>query len=130
MQFGHVIIFVEDVAATIAFYKKAFNLTGSLVTTEFAEIETGSVKLVFGTHQLGRVKVPGLPFSMGRFLPPPRCQISFPTVDVESAYRQAVQAGATEVMEPHVMPWGQTVSKVRDLNYVLVSIVSPFENQA
>ncbi|MGG6264391.1 VOC family protein [Leptolyngbya sp. AN03gr2] len=27
MQFGHVIIFVEDVAATIAFYEKAFNLT-------------------------------------------------------------------------------------------------------
>ncbi|MEM8805258.1 MAG: hypothetical protein AAGF01_04320 [Cyanobacteria bacterium P01_G01_bin.38] len=45
--------------------------------------------------------------------------------DVAPAFEQAVQAGAISVVEPRQMPWGQTISRVRDCNGVLVSIVSP-----
>ncbi|WP_408605870.1 VOC family protein [Mastigocladopsis repens] len=35
-----------------------------------------------------------------------------------------MEAGAIEVVKPRRMPWGQIVSRVRDLNGILVSIVS------
>ncbi|WP_286930604.1 MULTISPECIES: VOC family protein [Aeromicrobium] len=34
--------------------------------------------------------------------------------DVDAAYRRALEAGATSIAEPDVMPWGERVAQVRD----------------
>lgn len=34
--------------------------------------------------------------------------------DVDAAYRQALDAGATSIAEPTLMPWGERVAQVRD----------------
>ena len=34
--------------------------------------------------------------------------------DVDHAYRRALDAGATSVAEPELMPWGERVAQVRD----------------
>jgi uncharacterized glyoxalase superfamily protein PhnB len=52
-------------------------------------------------------------------------ELAFVTEDVPASYTRAIEAGATAVTEPKLMPWGQTVSYVRDLNGVLVEICSP-----
>jgi lactoylglutathione lyase len=52
-------------------------------------------------------------------------QISFVTDDVTSAYTKAVESGAIPVNEPQKMPWGQVTSRVRDINGVMIGIVSP-----
>jgi uncharacterized glyoxalase superfamily protein PhnB len=55
---------------------------------------------------------------------PAGIQVSFITDAVPKAFEQAIKAGAISVVEPRQMPWGQTISRVRDCNGVLVSIVS------
>ncbi|WP_313405257.1 VOC family protein [Aeromicrobium sp.] len=34
--------------------------------------------------------------------------------DVDTSYRGAVEAGATSIAEPDLMPWGERVAQVRD----------------
>jgi uncharacterized glyoxalase superfamily protein PhnB len=55
----------------------------------------------------------------------PGIELALVTDDVEAAFARAVAAGATPVKNPEVMPWGQTVSYVRDANGVLVEICTP-----
>lgn len=45
-------------------------------------------------------------------------------MDVARAFAQAINGGAISVVKPRIMSWGQTISRVRDCNGVLVSIVS------
>ena len=40
-------------------------------------------------------------------------ELAFWTRDVTTAFQVAVEAGATELTPPRVMPWGQTVAYVQ-----------------
>lgn len=125
MRFGYTIIFVEDVERTVEFYERAFGLSRRNVTPLFAQMETAGVTLAFGANRNERQELP-IPFRENTLESDPAgFQISLVAEDVEAAYAKAVEAGAVAVVKPHVMPWGQTISRVRDLNGVLVSIVSP-----
>lgn len=52
-------------------------------------------------------------------------ELVFVDEDVAGAHGRALAAGAVEVAQPEVKPWGQTVAYVRDLNGVLVELCSP-----
>ncbi|MBW4501453.1 MAG: VOC family protein [Scytonema hyalinum WJT4-NPBG1] len=124
MRFGYTIIFVEDVVKTVEFYEKAFDLKRRSVNPLFAEMETEGVTLAFGANSNERSELP-IEFRENHpSVAPAGVQISFIAADVEAAYTAAVKAGAIEVVKPQRMPWGQTISRVRDLNGVLVSLVS------
>lgn len=45
--------------------------------------------------------------------------------NVEEQFKQAIDAGAIEVVKPAPKPWGQIVSYVRDNNGFLVEICNP-----
>jgi uncharacterized glyoxalase superfamily protein PhnB len=129
LEFAYTVIFVEDVLQTVEFYEKAFDLQRALVTPNFAQMQTGAVTLAFGANANERHELPA-DFSFRENHPdqePGGFQISFVCQDVAAAFKQAINAGAIPVVPPRTMPWGQTVSRVRDCNGVLVSLVSRFQ---
>lgn len=126
MKFGYTILYVKDVASTVAFYEKAFGFERQFVhdSGHYAEMGTGATTLGFASHGLARGK--GTPFVAD--LPPgqsPAMEVCFVTDDVSAAFRKAVGAGAEPLAEPKQKPWGQTVSYVRDNNGFLVELCTP-----
>jgi lactoylglutathione lyase len=125
MKLGYVILYVQDVAATVSFYENAFGLTKRFVhdSGTYAELETGGTVLAFAgedfTPTAGK-------FNLNRKdQPAAGSEIGLVTVDVATGYAQALAAGALSVMPPTAKPWGQTVSYVTDNNGYLVEICSP-----
>lgn len=126
MQFGYTIIYVEDVAATVAFYETAFNLPRRFIHESglYAEMETGATALAFAGDEA--VELGGLAIAPNRARAMPAgWEICLVTDDVQAGFDRAVAAGAAPVVPPADKPWGQTVSYVRDLNGCLVEIASP-----
>lgn len=132
LNFAYTVVFVPDVEEAVAFYERAFGLQRRMVTPAFAQLETGSVALAFGAESNDRRELPdGFEFHENRAEKAAAgVQISFVSEEVEASFSHAVAAGCTPVVEPKRQPWGQVVSRVRDLNGVLVSIVSPFQPPA
>jgi lactoylglutathione lyase len=130
MQFGFTVIFVPDVQSAIQFYEAAFGVKSKFASQAFGMLDTGSTTLAFGSeeneiHELAIAGYSGSFRANSLGQDPAGIQISFIADDVQAAYARAISAGATPVYAPQQMPWGQWVSRVRDLNGVLVSIVSP-----
>ena len=127
MQLGYVIHYVENVEDTLNFYAAAFGCTRRFITDEggYGELNTGATTLAFASFDTVRE----LGKTPGRADPDaPTNEIAFVTDEVAAAFATAIAAGAAEVSKPAEMPWGQTVSYVRDLNGFLVEICSPVAN--
>ena len=124
MKFGYTILYVDDVASTLAFYDKAFGLATRYMheSGSYGELETGATALAFVSHTLLRQigKTPQAPV-----LDKPTGEIALVTDDVAAAVKRAVDAGAKLVQEATAMPWGQTIAYVGDLNGFLVEICTP-----
>lgn len=124
MKFKYAIFYVDDVAASLAFYKAAFGLDVRMIHGEgdYAELETGTTSLSFCSRTLmDRI---GKPTARPQ-ADAPVFEIAFETDDVAGAFRQATAHGASPVSMPEDTPWGQTVAYVADLNGYLVEICSP-----
>jgi lactoylglutathione lyase len=127
MKFGYTIIFVEDVAKTVEFYQQAFGFQPAFVSPMFAQMLMGETTIAFGANENERRELP-IEFRPNTLdTAPAGIQISFLSDDVEANFATAIASGAIPVVHPHKMPWGQTISRVRDCNGVLVSIVTPFQ---
>ena len=125
MKLGYSIIFVPDVKAAVAFYEQAFGLKHTSMNPGFATMDTGDTVLAFGSEENEKRELGARTFRANRAPEEPGgYQVSFVAEDVPAAFERAITAGAEEVYPPRQMPWGQTVSRVRDLNGVLVSIVT------
>lgn len=123
MKLGYVILYVPDVAGTVAFYEKAFGIPSRFVheSGQYAEMETGATALAFAAERMAPSGGGGIrPNRPGG--PAPGAEVAFVTADVPGAFRRAVGAGAVPVAEPAAKPWGQVVSYVRDGNGFLVEI--------
>jgi len=126
MKLGYTIIYVENVAETVAFYERAFGLMCRFVHESglYAEMETGETVLAFAANEAAEMNGIAIAPNTKNGLPA-GWEVCFVTDNVASAYAQAVSAGATPITSPAEKPWGQTVSYVRDLNGCLVEIASP-----
>lgn len=125
MELGYIIVYVEDVKATVDFYQSALGVPLSFLheSDAYAEMKTGETILAFG-HEA----VPKLPYRFNRKKElPAGIEISLVTKDVEKAYKRALLGGAESVKKPEEMPWGQTVAYIRDNNGCLVGLCSPME---
>tara|TARA_R110002049_G_scaffold27321_2_gene94126 strand:+ start:243337 stop:243729 length:393 start_codon:yes stop_codon:yes gene_type:complete len=128
MKFRYAILYVNDVAATIDFYGRAFGLEKSFIheSGDYGEVATGTTTLSFSAHslmrQLGKNSTPADPAA-------PVFEIALETDDVSAALSRAVDAGATLVQEAKEMPWGQTTAYVNDINGFLVEICTPVQTQ-
>ncbi|MGH2716121.1 MAG: VOC family protein [Thermoleophilaceae bacterium] len=127
MRFGYTILYVRDVAASVAMYERAFGQRRRFVheSGEYAELETGTTTLALASHSLAEANLPGA------FRPPEgeaaasAFEVCFVTEDVAGAYDRAVREGAEAVTSPATKPWGQDVAYVRDLDGNLIELASP-----
>lgn len=124
MEIGGTVIYVDDVPATLDFYRKGFGLEPKFVDLDvqlpnrdstaqyqYAELATTGGPFQLATHALGELLLPG-------YVRPPDgrpagIEIAFFCDNVTQAFERAVQAGATVLAEPKEMPWGQTAAYVR-----------------
>jgi len=130
MKFGYTILYVENVAATIGFYERAFGFAKKMLHqgddgNDYGELDTGATTLSFASRKFASTHI-SLPLQQGGVgNDPPAAEIAFVTDDVPGAFQTAVAAGAVHVSDPANKPWGQMVSYVRDNNGFIVEICSP-----
>jgi catechol 2,3-dioxygenase-like lactoylglutathione lyase family enzyme len=127
MKFAYTILYVRDVAASLAFYESAFDLQRRFLheSGTYGELETGTTTLSFAAEPLAQSNLPGGFQPADRNRPPAASEIGFTTADVPAAYAQALAAGALDVAAPKTKPWGQVVAYVRDLDGHLVELCTP-----
>ncbi len=124
MKFGYTILYVEDVTSTLSFYQQAFGLTERFLHESggYGELETGATALAFASRgMLREMHKPTSPPSPDA----PSFEIALTTDDVAGALKRSLDAGAALVQDTKVMPWGQTIAYVRDLNGFLVELCTP-----
>ena len=128
ITYGYTILYVENVEATLAFYVKDFGFTQKFITPEkdYGELETGGTTLAFASYTVAEYNSIALEKRKPEALPSP-FEITFVADDIESAWKQAVEAGAEIVKEPAQKPWGQTVGYLRDINGFLVEVCTKVE---
>jgi lactoylglutathione lyase len=122
MRLGYIILYVEDVVTTVAFYEKAFGLKCRFIheSNTYAEMETGQTALAFVSETTAKES---LPFQVNRIKKEAAgIEIGFVVENVAQQYNHAVESSAIPVVKPTKKPWGQTVSYVRDNNGCLVEI--------
>ena len=129
VSLGYVILYVNDVAASLSFYEQAFGLSRRFFNDDngkaYGELETGAACLAFASLDLAREHLKQDIVAASPDKPPLGVEIALVTTDVAGLYTRAVKAGATSVSEPATKPWGQTVAYVRDNAGHLVEICTP-----
>ncbi|UXH76092.1 VOC family protein [Roseateles amylovorans] len=126
MKLGYVIIYTNNVEASVTFYEKAFALSRRFVheSGQYAEMETGSTALAFVGDELAQSNVA----SYRKNTPaqePAGIEVALVSDDLDAAYQRAVAAGAKPVNPPQTKPWGQQVAYVLDNNGVLIELATP-----
>ena len=127
MKFGYTIVYVPDVAASLAFFEGAFGFRRRFLheSGTYGELATGDTTLSFAAHELGDMNFPGGHVAAHTSQRPLGMELAFVTDDVPAAHVRAVAAGAQPLSAPVVRPWGQTVSFVRCPDGTLVELCTP-----
>jgi lactoylglutathione lyase len=125
-KFGGTAIYVDDVPATLDFYRRALGFETRFFdeALQYGELYTGSTTLAFASHQLGAMLMPGA-YARPETGQPSGVEVAFLTSDVQAAFLRAVAAGATPLAEPKVMPWGATVAYLRAIEGTLIGLSTP-----
>jgi predicted enzyme related to lactoylglutathione lyase len=125
MKLGYVILYVPDVAQSMAFYETAFGLAPGFCheSGTYGEMATGDTTLAFAAESLAASH--GFEFRRQNSVKKPAAfEIALVADDVVIAYQTALDHGARALAEPKRMPWGQWVSYVSDPNGHTVEICS------
>jgi lactoylglutathione lyase len=125
MKLGYIILYVPDVAQSVAFYEKAFGLVRRFIheSGQYAEMDTGATALAFANEDMVSTTSHG--FRRNRLEDQAAgAEVALVTDDVPKSFTRAVAAGALPVVQPIEKPWGQVISYVRDSNGFLVEICS------
>ena len=124
MKFGYTIVYVPEVAASLAFFEAAFGFSRRFLheSGDYGELASGETTLAFASLELGRQNFPAGYVPVHTTATPVGVELAFITDAVPAAHRTALSAGATEVRAPEAKPWGQVVSYVRCPDGVLVEL--------
>lgn len=127
MKFGYTIVYVPDVAQSLAFFENAFGLATKFLheSGTYGELATGETTLAFAAHDLGDANFAGGHVQAHHSVKPLGIEIALVTGDVPMAHARALRVGAKELAPPTQKPWGQTVSYVRCPDGVLVELCTP-----
>jgi uncharacterized glyoxalase superfamily protein PhnB len=129
VSLGYVILYVQDVSASLAFYDRAFGLARRFFTDDdgkaYGELETGAARLAFASLSLAKEHLKQEVVTATPDGAPLAFEIALVTEDVPALFARAVEAGAKVVSEPATKPWGQMVAYVRDDQGHLVELCTP-----
>lgn len=127
MKFGYTIVYVPDVAASLAFFEKAFGFTKRFMTEgcDYGELETGGTTLSFASHELAESNSKQGFVYCSKTEQPLGVELGFVTQNVVEAHSKALKAGAVEIAAPKQKPWGQSVSYLRCPDGSLVELCTP-----
>ena len=113
LKFATAVVYADDAPATVEFYCRVtglrptyydedlgFALLGEDQAVAIASHDAGMLMLADGYSHARSNRVRGM-------------ELAFWTRDVTTAFQVAVEAGATALTPPRVMPWGQTVAYVQ-----------------
>lgn len=127
MKFAYTILYVRDVARSLAFYEAAFGVPRRFLHASglYGELETGATALAFVAESVAQDNLPGGFVAADPARPPAAFEVGFTTADVPAAYARALGAGAASAAAPQAKPWGQTVAYVRDPDGHLVELCTP-----
>lgn len=115
-----VIVFVEDVARSLAFYE---DVVGAELDHFDEDGSYGELKSGIGFAAHGHVER-HLDLSFHRNEPgglPSGFELELAVSDVDAVFAKAIDAGATAVWEPRDKPWGRS-ALIRDLDGVFVHL--------
>ncbi|XP_010937659.1 uncharacterized protein [Elaeis guineensis] len=125
--FAYTVVYVKDVAKSVAFYSNAFGYSVRRLdeSHKWGELDSGQTTIAFTpVHQretdglTGEVQTPAGGWERGPV------EVSFAYADVDAAYRRAVENGAIPVNPPEDKVWGQKVGYVRDIDGIVVRLGS------
>ncbi len=127
MKLGYTIIYVPDVAQSLAFFETAFGLERRFLHESgmYGELDTGETTLSFAAHAMGDMNFAGGHVHADTSAQPLGFEIALVTSTVAEAHAKAVAAGAKEMAAPQQKPWGQMVSYVRCPDGTLVELCTP-----
>lgn len=127
IKFAYTILYVQDVAAAVAFYEKAFGFTRKFVSpgNDYGELLVGETTLSFASTTLAKSNLTEGFTESSLKNKPFGIEIGFTTEQVEETIASALKAGATLVEQAKTKPWGQVVAYVRDLDGFLIEICTP-----
>lgn len=127
MKLGYTILYVPDVAASLAFHERAFGLKRRFLheSGTYGELDTGATTLAFAAHELGDGNFAGGHVRADSSPQPLGMEVGLVTDDVAAAHRQALACGARELSPPTSKPWGQVVSYVRAPDGCLIELCTP-----
>jgi lactoylglutathione lyase len=127
MKLGYTIVYVPNVAASLAFFENAFGLSRRFLheSGSYGELDTGETTLSFAAHELGDMNFPGGHVAAHDSSLPLGFEIALVTEDVRAAHSKAVACGAIELAPPVEKPWSQLVSYVRCPDGILVELCTP-----
>lgn len=128
MKLTYTILYVNNVADSVAFYQKAFGIKNRFIheSGDYAEMDTGEVTLAFCAHNLAKdlVKQHYLKASQKQLI---GSQISFEPHNIKQAYETALENGAKSIAPPEVKPWGWESAIIMDLDGHLVELAKEME---
>lgn len=127
MKLGYTIVYVADVAKSLAFFEAAFGLKRRFLheSGTYGELDTGETTLSFAAHALGDMNFPGGHVHADQSVKPLGMEIALVTSDVNAAHARALAHGASELASPTARPWGQVVSYVRAPDGTLIELCTP-----
>jgi len=124
IKYAYTILYVADVAKSVAFYEAAFGFERKFITPEndYAELLSDGTTIAFASLELAQHNLKeGFEVSALKNKPF-GIELGFVTDDVEEALLQAQKAGAIIAVAPVQKPWGQTVAYIRDLDGFLIEL--------
>lgn len=127
MKYAYTILYVENVTETIEFYEIAFGFSRKFITPEndYGELLTGETTIAFASIELGNSNFKGGFEKSSKVGKPFGIELAFTTETIETDFKKALQAGATEFEPLSEKPWGQKVGYLRDNNGFLIEICTP-----
>ena len=122
-EFRNTIIYVENVAETLAFFNTAFDLPTKFMdeTGVYGELDTGQTRLAFANWDFiqSNFETKHPTKKHGGF------EIALAIEDIDGLVKKACQAGATLIAAPQQKPWGQTIAYVETPQGILVELCTP-----
>jgi lactoylglutathione lyase len=130
MKFAYTIVYVPDVAVSLAFFERAFGFRRRFLheSGSYGELDTGETTLAFAAHSLGEMHFPDGYIAASASPKPLGMELAFVTENVGEAHVDAVTAGAESISAPAPKPWGQIVSWLRCPDGTLVELCSPMSS--